>query len=313
MIKYITKEYIMAVLNSTIVRGNLRVTDEIVGPLNIKNLSAGTNGQFLSVSNNVVTWVSNPNTWRDVIDNLTSTATDKSLSANQGKVLKDTIDGALSLTSGSNISISTTASAVTISADYKMATNSTAGIIKPWYSTTGSSKYNNGTVAPSAGSDSPNINARSTTAGRYYAVEMDANGRAYVNVPWTTHSLYRYDITVQGSSGNGNLDTFITFSMFSTTAYAPATWTYANLVNRLSNQGYNRNTAICTASGIKISNSYAPQGSSHILGVYASGSNLGFVYGETATNGNTLSINNTSFGNYGTPTVSVVINGPFTV
>ena len=32
------------------------------------------------------------NTWRDVVDNLTSTATDKSLSANQGKVLKDEID-----------------------------------------------------------------------------------------------------------------------------------------------------------------------------------------------------------------------------
>ena len=308
----------MAVLNSTIVRGNLRVTDEIVGPLNIKNLSVGTNGQFLSVSNNVVTWVSNPNTWRDVIDNLTSTATDKSLSANQGKVLKDTIDSALPLTQGSNISISTTASAITISADYKVATNSTAGIIKPWYSTTGSSKYNNETAAPSVGSDSPNINARSTTADRYYAVEMDANGRAYVNVPWnagtsTTHNLYRYDITVKGRSGGADPDTLITFSMMSTTPYGPSTWTYANLVSRLYNQGYNRDTNICTASGIKVSNSYAPQGSSHIIGVYANNSNLYFIYVETATSGGTLSMNNGSFGNYGTPTVSVVVNGPFTV
>lgn len=52
----------MADLNSTIVRGNLRVTEEIIGPLNVTNLSAGTNGQFLSVSNNVPTWVNNPNT-----------------------------------------------------------------------------------------------------------------------------------------------------------------------------------------------------------------------------------------------------------
>lgn len=33
------------------------------------------------------------NTWRGVVDNLTSTATDKSLTAKQGKVLKDEIDG----------------------------------------------------------------------------------------------------------------------------------------------------------------------------------------------------------------------------
>lgn len=322
----------MADLNSTIVRGKLRVTEDInangdliaskitlrgdQGSILLGNgnkFAMGTNGQFLRTFNGHLEWVDNPNTWRPVIDNLTSTATDKSLSANQGKVLKDTIDSALSLTQGSNISISTTASAVTISADYKTATNSTAGIIKPWYSTTGSSKYNNGTTAPSAGTDSPNINARSTTAGRYYAVEMDANGRAYVNVPWTTHYLYRYDITVRGSSFNGNLDTVITFNMFSTTAYAPATWTYTNLVNRLSKQGYTSDTTICAANGIKISNYYAPQGSAHVLGVYANGSNLGFVYGETATNGNTLSINSASFGSYGIPDVFVVINGPFTV
>ena len=47
----------MADLNNTIVRGKLRVTDEIVGPLNIANLSKGTNGQFLSMSNNVPVWV----------------------------------------------------------------------------------------------------------------------------------------------------------------------------------------------------------------------------------------------------------------
>lgn len=84
----------MADLGNTIVRGKLRVTDEIVGPLNVVNLSTGSNGQFLSISNNVPTWVNSPNTntWRPVVDNLTSTATDQSLSANQGKVLKSYID-----------------------------------------------------------------------------------------------------------------------------------------------------------------------------------------------------------------------------
>ena len=78
----------MADLNSTIVRGKLRVTAEIVGPLNVVNLSIGSNGQFLSMSNNVPKWVTNP-----FQDNLTSTSTTESLSANQGKVLKDLVDG----------------------------------------------------------------------------------------------------------------------------------------------------------------------------------------------------------------------------
>ena len=52
----------MADLNSTIVRGNLRVTEEIIGSLNVTNLSTGANGQFLSISNNVPTWVNNPDT-----------------------------------------------------------------------------------------------------------------------------------------------------------------------------------------------------------------------------------------------------------
>ena len=236
----------MADLNNTIVRGKLRVTDEIVGPLNIKNLSPGTNDQFLSVSNGVPTWVDRPG-------------------------------------------------------------------IKPWYSTTGSSKYNNGTAAPSVGSDSPNINARSTTTGRYYAVEVDANGRAYVNVPRsdTTHYLYRYDITVSGATSSNNLDTVITFNVISTTYYPLATWTYVNLVNRLSNWGYNSDTTICAANGIKVSNYYAPQGSAHVLGVYSDSSGLCCVYAETATSGGTLTVNSISFN--GTPTVSVVVNGPLTV
>ena len=61
----------MADLNSTIIRGNLRVTDEIIGPLNVANLSTGANGQFLSISNNVPTWVNNPNTTYSLESNTT--------------------------------------------------------------------------------------------------------------------------------------------------------------------------------------------------------------------------------------------------
>ena len=67
----------------------------------------------------------------------------------------------------------------------KKATNTHLGLIKPWYSTTGKSTYAGVSTAPSAGVDNPNINTRTDTVGRYYLVEMDANGRAYVNVPWT--------------------------------------------------------------------------------------------------------------------------------
>ena len=66
---------------------------------------------------------------------------------------------------------------------YSKGTKTQLGLIKPWYSTTGASTYNGSSTAPSSGSDAPSINARSTTSGRYYPVEMDANGRAYVNVP----------------------------------------------------------------------------------------------------------------------------------
>ena len=226
----------MADLNNTIVRGKLRVTDEIIGPLNITNLSAGTNGQFLSVSNSVPTWTNGPS-----VNNATLTI-----------------------------------------------------------------QKNGSNVATFSANASTDVKANITVPTKVSELTNDSNFT-------TIHYLYRYDITVRGSSFNGNLDTVITFSMIFTTYYPPATWTYANLVNRLSNQGYNSDTAICAANGLKISNSYAPQGSSHILGVYANGSNLGFVYGETATNGNTLSMNSASFGNHGIPDVLVVVNGPFTV
>lgn len=60
------------------------------------------------------------------------------------------------------------------------ADNSHLGGIKPWYSTTGTSTYS-GTTSYTT---SPAINAASATAGRFYPIGVDANGRAFVNVPW---------------------------------------------------------------------------------------------------------------------------------
>ena len=63
------------------------------------------------------------------------------------------------------------------------------GTIKPLYSTTGTATY---TTTPTAFSNSPAVAARTTTAGRYYAVETDSTGRMFVNVPWSTPDLTGY-------------------------------------------------------------------------------------------------------------------------
>lgn len=55
------------------------------------------------------------------------------------------------------------------------------GGVRPWFSTTGTSTLSSGSA--SAYSNSPTINARSTDSGRYYAVEIDHQGRLFVNVP----------------------------------------------------------------------------------------------------------------------------------
>lgn len=71
------------------------------------------------------------------------------------------------------------------------------GGIKPWYSTTGKSTYS-GTQAFTT---NPSINNASTTAGRFYPIGVDANGRAYVNVPWNdTHIAV--DSSLNSSSTN---------------------------------------------------------------------------------------------------------------
>lgn len=114
---------------------------------------------------------------------------------------------------------------------YLRATNTSLGLIKPWYSTTGKSNYNGSSTAPSAGNDAPSINTRSTTSGRYYPVEMDANGRAYVNVPWTSYSLPNASLNTVGgvrayfgaaSGGEGNFELFADIQQGNNTIYIRA-------------------------------------------------------------------------------------------
>jgi len=62
-----------------------------------------------------------------------------------------------------------------------IATNTVAGIVKPWYYHSAASS------GPTTGNNSTavTVNGITTDAGKYYAVEMDKDGRMFVNVPWT--------------------------------------------------------------------------------------------------------------------------------
>lgn len=70
---------------------------------------------------------------------------------------------------------------------YAKGTYNTLGLVKPSKSYTGAATL---TTAGASAATAPTIAAISTTAGRYYAVEMDTNGVPFVNVPWsnTTYS-----------------------------------------------------------------------------------------------------------------------------
>ena len=60
---------------------------------NVPYITVNNKGHVTAISNKTVKIPASDNTWRGVQDNLTSTATDQSLSANQGKVLKGLVDG----------------------------------------------------------------------------------------------------------------------------------------------------------------------------------------------------------------------------
>lgn len=59
----------------------------------IPTVTYDSHGHITNKGTTTMTMPANPNTWRGVQNNLTSTATDQSLAAAQGKVLKDLIDG----------------------------------------------------------------------------------------------------------------------------------------------------------------------------------------------------------------------------
>lgn len=82
-----------------------------------------------------------------------------------------------------------------------IATYNSLGGVKPAYSSTGTANF---TTATTSNALSPTIQAKTTLADRYYAIESDKEGRLFVNVPWesftgTTGPVY----SVVSSSSNG--------------------------------------------------------------------------------------------------------------
>lgn len=69
----------------------------------------------------------------------------------------------------------------TTNTTYGIGDYDTSGLIKPWKS------YTVSCTGPTAATTATAVTVQgiSTTSGRYYAVEMDKDGRAFVNVPWT--------------------------------------------------------------------------------------------------------------------------------
>ena len=126
----------------------------------------------------IFTMPSNPNSWRKIQLNGTDilgTATNTN---------------PLNLKAGTNVSITNSNGTVTFAATdttYSIAKYNTAGLLKPLYSNT---KAVTATTAAAEVSNDVTVATRTTTAGRYYGVEIDKDGRLYVNVPWSEGSNY---------------------------------------------------------------------------------------------------------------------------
>ena len=98
----------------------------------------------------------------------------------------------------------------------QVATYNVLGGVKPFYSNTNAATG----VTATSGAKTVAVNALSTTSGKYYAVEIDKDGRLYVNVPWTdnnaTYSVSGaidgtagYKITLTGANGGSNSNTTV--------------------------------------------------------------------------------------------------------
>lgn len=80
-----------------------------------------------------------------------------------------------------------------------VATYNTLGGVKPAYNWTNSATF---TTPTSISGTAPTVNGREATAGRYYAIESDKDGRLFVNIPWV-NTVTNY------SGGNGTAPSWV--------------------------------------------------------------------------------------------------------
>ena len=88
----------------------------------------------------------------------------------------------------------------TTNTTYGIGDYDTSGLIKPWKS------YTVSCTGPTAATTATAVTVQgiSTTSGRYYAVEMDKDGRAFVNVPWTDNDT-KYSLPLAASGTRGGI------------------------------------------------------------------------------------------------------------
>lgn len=64
------------------------------------------------------------------------------------------------------------------------------------------------------------VNSESTTAGRYYPIELNSDGKAIVNVPWTdTNTTYTLSGAVVGTTGSAAANTSVTTAVASAVSF----------------------------------------------------------------------------------------------
>ena len=85
----------------------------------------------------------------------------------------------------------------TTNTTYAVADYDTAGLLMPLKSYSVACTFGS---SASTASTAVTVNSISTTSNRYYAIEMDKSGRAFVNVPWTDNNT---DTNLDGLSCYG--------------------------------------------------------------------------------------------------------------
>ena len=151
------------------------VTDSS-GNVDVSTITTTELGYLSGMNQNIHTALSNKANQTDLTDLGNGFTTFVNTTAPATYQKKMTIGGGTAgavttISAGDNVSITTVSDSdtATISASIPQATTTTLGGVKVPYTNTGS-------VTPQA---------KSTTADRYYGVELDTNGLAVVNVPWT--------------------------------------------------------------------------------------------------------------------------------